>query len=183
MQFLRDNRARNFVLDIETDSTIQLDEQKEKQQRAEFLQVLAPMLRQLGEMITAQPAMTTFAGEILKFGVAPYRVGRQLDNAIDDMVQQLQAMAGQGGQNPEDAKNKQTKADAETKAQVEREKMTWQTAENDKDRQIKQLELQIKAQAEQMKLQNEQQIAHAGVRGQREGAAGQDHADQRADPA
>ena len=95
MAFLRDNRARSFVLDIETDSTIQLDEQKEKQSRAEFMQVLGNILPQLGAMVAAQPAMSTFAGEILKFSVAPYRVGRQLDNAIDDAVQVMRWQPGE----------------------------------------------------------------------------------------
>jgi hypothetical protein len=157
MMFLRNNRARNFVLDIETDSTIQLDEQKEKQSRAEFMQVLGNILPQLGAMIAAQPAMASFAGEILKFAVAPYRVGRQLDNAIDDASQLMQGIAGQGQQ--EDPKTKGMKQDAAAKAQIEREKMQWQTGENDKERQIKQLELQIKAMSDQKKLENEQQVA------------------------
>jgi hypothetical protein len=145
------------VLDIETDSTIQLDEQKEKQSRAEFMQVLGNILPQLGAMIAAQPAMASFAGEILKFAVAPYRVGRQLDNAIDDASQLMQGIAGQGQQ--EDPKTKGMKQDAAAKAQIEREKMQWQTGENDKERQIKQLELQIKAMSDQKKLENEQQVA------------------------
>ena len=158
MQFLRDNRARNFVLDIETDSTIQLDEQREKQQRAEFLQVLAPMIQQLGAMVTAQPAMATFAGEILKFGVAPYRVGRQLDNAIDDAVQQMQTLAAQPNAGNQ-GKDKASAQDAQTKAQIEREKMQFQAQENEKERQLKIAELQSKNQAEQAKIQSEREVA------------------------
>ena len=166
MTFLRDNRARNFVLDIETDSTIQFDEQKEKQSRAEFLQVLSPMIQQIGTMVTALPALANFAGELLKFGVAPYRVGRQLDNAIDDAVQTMMASAGQAGQGGPDAKNAKDTAAAEaTKAQVEREKMTWQTQENEKERQIKIAELQMKGQMETQKIQNEQQIAQLEYEG------------------
>ena len=36
LRFLKDNRARSFVLDIETDSTIMQDENAEKQRRAEL---------------------------------------------------------------------------------------------------------------------------------------------------
>jgi hypothetical protein len=157
MQFLRDNRARNFVLDIETDSTIQLDEQREKQQRAEFLQVLAPMIQQLGAMVTAQPAMASFAGEILKFGVAPYRVGRQLDNAIDDAVQQMQTLAAQPNAGNQDKKG--NAQDTAAKAQIEREKMQFQGQENEKERQLKLAEIQAKNQAEQAKIQSEREVA------------------------
>jgi hypothetical protein len=160
MQFLRDNRARNFVLDIETDSTIQLDEQREKQQRAEFLQVLAPMIQQLGAMVTAQPAMASFAGEILKFGVAPYRVGRQLDNAIDDAVQQMQTLAAQPNAGNQQGKDGKASAqDTAAKAQIEREKMQWQGQENEKERQLKVAEIQAKAQADQAKIQSEREVA------------------------
>src|SRR5262249_34903569 len=47
MAFLRNNRARSFVLDIETDSTIQPDENAEKQRRAEFMGMLSSLLPQL----------------------------------------------------------------------------------------------------------------------------------------
>jgi hypothetical protein len=169
MMFLRSNRARNFVLDIETDSTIQFDEQKEKQSRAEFLQVLAPMLQQVGAMVSALPTLANFAGEILKFGVAPYRVGRQLDNAIDEAVQTMMAAAGQAGQGgmggPGDKNAKDTAASDAMKAQVEREKLQWQTQENEKERQLKIAELQMKGQLEMRKLEQEQQIARLEYEG------------------
>ena len=45
--FLKSNRIRSFVLDIETDSTIQIDENAEKQRTTEFMQVLGGTLQQL----------------------------------------------------------------------------------------------------------------------------------------
>jgi hypothetical protein len=161
MAFLRDNRARAFVLDIETDSTIQLDEQKEKQQRAEFMQVLGNILPQLAAMIAAQPAMAGFAGELLKFAVAPYRVGRQLDNAIDDAVQQMTQLASQGGAGgqQQQGKGQETVAAATIQAGVDREKLQWQSQENEKERQVKLAEIQSRAQTDAMKLANEKEVA------------------------
>ena len=40
LYFLKDNRAKAFVLDIETDSTIMADENAEKQRRTEFITAL-----------------------------------------------------------------------------------------------------------------------------------------------
>ena len=51
MQFIRDNRTKAFSLDIETDSTIQPDEQAEKQQRNEFVGMLSQLLPQLLQMV------------------------------------------------------------------------------------------------------------------------------------
>ena len=47
-QFIRDYRTTAFVLDIETDSTIQADENAEKQRRGEFMGMMAQLLPQLG---------------------------------------------------------------------------------------------------------------------------------------
>ena len=82
LTFLRDNRARCFVLDIETDSTLIINEAEEKQRTAEFLQMLSPVLQQLQAMLVAEPSTGDFAGEILKFAVKPFRAGRSLDGAI-----------------------------------------------------------------------------------------------------
>ena len=47
LEFLKNNRAKSFVLDIETDSTIMADENAEKQRRTEFITALGPLLQQL----------------------------------------------------------------------------------------------------------------------------------------
>jgi hypothetical protein len=95
LHFLKSNRAKSFVLDIETDSTILADEQAEKQARTEFVQVLGGLLPQLSQMITAEPQTADFCGELLKFATAPFRAGRSLDGAIDELVEQMKAKAQQ----------------------------------------------------------------------------------------
>ena len=49
LYFFKNNRVKAFVLDIETDSTIMVDENAEKQQRAEFLGMLSQLLPQLAQ--------------------------------------------------------------------------------------------------------------------------------------
>lgn len=142
MALLRDQRIRPFALDIETDSTIQPDEDAEKQRRAEFLQVFGTTMQQLAELVTAKPQASEFAGEILKFALQPYRVGRQLEGAIDKFVEQLQATAGDGQQeSPEAIK---AKAEAEAR-QAEME--------------MKQAELESKAGLEREKMENDREMA------------------------
>ena len=91
LNFLRDNRAKAFVLDIETDSTIMADENAEKQRRTEFVGVLGQLLPQLSQMIQAEPKTAPFCGEMLKFATAPFRAGRSLDGAIDELIEQMKA--------------------------------------------------------------------------------------------
>ncbi|MCC0052149.1 MAG: hypothetical protein H6881_09755 [Rhodobiaceae bacterium] len=100
-EFLRDQRLRPFVLDIETDSTIQADEDAAKQRTTEFLTAMGTALAQLAPMVAQQPQSAEFAGEVLKFAVSPFRAGRQLEAAIDDFVEQMKSVAQQPQPNPE----------------------------------------------------------------------------------
>jgi hypothetical protein len=95
LTFVKNNRMKSFVLDIETDSTIMADEQAEKEKRTEFIQVLGGLISQLSAMIAAEPKTSEFAGEIIKFATAPFRAGRQLDGAIDDLVNQMKQKSDQ----------------------------------------------------------------------------------------
>jgi hypothetical protein len=105
LHFLDDNRARSFVLDIETDSTIMIDENAEKQRRAEFTGVLAQLLPQLAQMIMQEPQTAEFCGEILKFATAPFRAGRSLEGAIDELVELMKSKGDQpkGGRSDDGA--------------------------------------------------------------------------------
>lgn len=157
LQFLKNSRTKSFVLDIETDSTIQADENAEKQRRSEFVGVLSGLLPQLSQMIMAQPQTAAFCGELLKFATAPFRAGRSLDGAIDDLVQQMEQKGGQPQQPSPQEANAQTALQIENmKQQTARDEMAQkaqqaaaQLAMTDKH---KQLELNTQIQLKQMDL-------------------------------
>jgi len=169
LHFLKDNRAKSFVLDIETDSTILADEQAEKQARTEFVGVLGQLLPQLSQMITAEPQTAEFCGELLKFATAPFRAGRSLDGAIDELVEQMKAKAQQPqpGGNPllqveqlkQQTAQQKIKQDAEQhKADLE-QKDRHKTWELNNAKEIERIKLQAKAGDEQAKMQVQGQKA------------------------
>jgi hypothetical protein len=152
LKFLHDHRSRLFVLDIETDSTIQANENAEKQRRTEFVGVLGSLLPQLAQLIAADPGSAELCGEILKFATAPFRAGRSLDGAIDDYVEQLKGKAqGPKGDDPTTATNK-------TALQIEQIKQQRQAQKDQADTALKQQELAMKDQHEKMKIQAQLQI-------------------------
>ena len=166
LYFLKDNRAKSFVLDIETDSTIMQDENAEKQRRTEFVQVLGPLLPQLSQLITAEPKTANVAGEILKFATAPFRAGRSLEGSIDELVEMMKEKGGQQkGDDP---------ATAAGKVQLQIEQMKQQTAKekNAQDAAIKQAELQQKDHHKQLELQNERAIKTAELQAKMQDGAG-----------
>lgn len=110
MAFLRDNKIRPFVLDIETDSTIYPDELAEKQLRNEFLTAFTTSTAALGQLVAQAPAAAPLAGAMLRFVLAPYRAGREMDGAIDEFIDSMTEQASQPRPNPE-----MVKAESEAK--------------------------------------------------------------------
>src|SRR5262249_19114088 len=139
LTFLRDNRARAFTLDIETDSTIVADENAEKERRTEFVAMLGQLLPQLAQLVTAAPqGGPQFAAAGLKFGSAAFRAGRPLDAAIDDLVQQISAQAN--SPRPDDPTTAQNK----TALQIEQMKNQRAADKDRADTALKTAELQMK---------------------------------------
>jgi hypothetical protein len=169
LRFLRDNRIKRFVLDIETDSTIQADEDTEKKRRGEFIGVLAQLLPQLSQMIMADPATAEFCGELIKFATAPFRAGRPLDAAIDNLVAQMMAKvdkprpddpttaAMKGQLQIEQMKDATNKEKIKAESALAAEKLKQDDAHHKQklmnDRTIKQMELNAKQGDDQAKQQ------------------------------
>ena len=166
MEFLKDNKLRPFVLDIETDSTVFPDEMAEKQSRAEFLGAFSTAAAAITPLLAAGAPGAKLAGGMIKFALGPYRVGRELEGMVDDFVdaapQMAEAMAG-GQDDGGLAEAQKALADAEMlKAQAQQAKV-------EADMQGKMQDLQLKTAQAQMKAQDDQrkgEIEVAKVRAQ-----------------
>ncbi len=91
MQLLRDDRMRTFKLDIETDSTVALDEATEKNQAIEFIDGLGNYLERIfaSEAIKENPELKPLAGEMLMFMVRRFKIGRSLEQKIERTIQSI----------------------------------------------------------------------------------------------
>ena len=129
LEFIKNNRTKAFSLDIETDSTVMIDENGEKERRGEFVTVLSGMLAQIGQMVTATPESAEFCGELLKFSTAPFRAGRGLEGAIDNMIEMMKQQQDKPkGDDPVTAQNKtalqiEQMKDATNKEKIKSEEM------------------------------------------------------------
>ena len=138
LAMLREQRTRPFILEIETDSTIQANEDAEKQRRTEFLTAIGGLMQQAVGAMQIAPQLGPFLAESLRFAASGFRAGRSMDTAIDDLAEQLANFQ------PPQQENGQAEA---AKAQA--------------DVQMKQAEMQMRMQEAQAKAQTEQ--AKAGV--------------------
>lgn len=98
MAFLRDDRARGFTIEIETDSTIQPDEDAEKQRRVEFVTAVGGLFQQAAPIVMQAPQLGPFMGAVLKFAADGFRAGRPLGGSIDNLVEMLEQMADKAQQ-------------------------------------------------------------------------------------
>lgn len=162
MEFLRDNKIRPFVLDIETDSTIFPDEMAEKQARSEFLTAFGTAMQQIAPLVTAVPESASFAAEILRFALAPFRGGRTLDAAIDEFADNMIAKASQPQPpNPEMLKVQQETEYNNRKLALEEQKIQLEMQKVQQEPQVEAQKEQIKAAANVQAKELDAQVAVA----------------------
>lgn len=149
MELLRDKKARNLNIDIETDSTIMVDEMAEKASRAEFLQAFAGASSSVQPLLAGGKAGAALAGGMLKFALQPYRANRELDQLIDDFIDEAGNMAAQAAEG--DGESEELIAAQNKLAEAEMAKAQAQMAKVQADSQLKQVELQGKMQDMQMR--------------------------------
>ena len=154
----RDQRIRPFVLEIETDSTIQPDEDAQKQRATEFVTAVGGFLQQAVAAVTTLPESAPLAAEMLQFTASQFRAGRTLDGAIDEFADKMKQVASQ----PKPPPPEQVKAEAEAKAAEQEAEIRKQEAQSEGVRaqaeaQTKEVENAERMQALQAKEANDQQ--------------------------
>ena len=96
MGLLRDNTLRAFRIDIETDSTIEPNDQDEKQRRVEFITAVGDYVSKSIPAVQMMPPLLPVIAEGLKFLVRGFRVGREMEDTIDKALDQLSQGAAAG---------------------------------------------------------------------------------------
>lgn len=127
-QFLANDRARGFVIEIETDSTIQPDEDAEKQRRIEFGTAVGGLFQAAAPIVMQAPMLGPFVVEALKFMAGGFRASRPLESAIDELGEVVRGMAeaAAGPQEPQ--------VDPVAMAKLEIEKAKAEKDAEEKDR-------------------------------------------------
>src|SRR5262245_1541525 len=102
---LKSDQSRGFRIDIETDSTVALNEDAEKQRRVEFATAMGGLLKEAVPLAAQVPELVPLIGATLQFVVRGFKAGRELEDIIDKTMKQLEAKAqSMQNQPPEDPK-------------------------------------------------------------------------------
>ena len=90
MQLLQNEKMRGFRLDVETDSTVELNAQAQQDSRVEFLTAAgSSFLQNALPVMQASPEMVPVMGEMLLFAVRSFRSGRTLESKFEETVDAL----------------------------------------------------------------------------------------------
>jgi len=177
---LRDEAAKNFRIEVTSDSMIFQDEQQEKQDRIEFLSAVSSFMQTALPVAQGVPELTPLLMEMLKFGVTAFKAGKGMEGLIDETADKFRQQAKQAEGQPkpptpemqklqmtmqlEQAKMQATQAQAQQSAQLEQAKlqaqMQLEKAKQEYQAQENQLKFQLEEQRNQadaqMKLQSDQ---------------------------
>jgi len=148
LQLLKDEPAKNFRIEVTTDSMIYQDEQQEKADRMEFLQAMGGFLSQAIPAAQATPEITPMMMEMLKFGVTAFKAGKGLEGLIDETADKFRQQAKQMEGQPKPPSPEQQKM--QMTMQVEQAKI-----------QAKQAEMQMQMQMDQQKMQMQMELEKA----------------------
>lgn len=85
VEVMRSDLLRGYKIDVETDSTIAVDEQEGQKSRMEMLQALTMFIEKLGPMVQAKVVPLPIAKELALFAVRGFPVGRQLEDMLEEL--------------------------------------------------------------------------------------------------
>lgn len=161
LRLLRSDVPRGYRIEIETDSTIFGDAMQERQDAVEFITAVMQFLTQAGQVAKELPEMVPLLGRFLQFGVRKFRVGRDLESAIDMFVRQMDKkskdMIKNPQMSPEQQESNMKMIEAQLGIQGQREKIQMehqsQQANDQRDLQKAHMEDQRQAQLNQMEME------------------------------
>jgi len=124
---IRNDTARCFRIDIETDSTIKTDQEAEKAARTEFLNAAGSFIQQMATI--QNPELQPLLMEMLMFGVRGFKVSRELETTFDSVIDKMKKAA----ENPQPQPDPALEAE-KMKAEGEKAKMEFEGQKMQQDK-------------------------------------------------
>jgi hypothetical protein len=141
VELLRQDAMRSFRIEIETDSTIAIDEQGDKQAATEFLTAMGNYMASSLPMAQQAPELLPVVGQGAVFLARRFRAGRQLEGAIEQAFQALEQRAQQMAQQPQ----QQQPDAAMLKAQADQQRLALEAEIKGRELMLREQELAFNA--------------------------------------
>jgi hypothetical protein len=150
---LRDDALRSFRIDVETDSTVQPDENAAKMAFTEFTSAIVGLMSAAASIVPSAPYTAPLFAEVLKQGARTFNVSRSMEDVIDKVFEQAEAappVQPQGPPPPDESamQVEQLKSQtAQMQAQIEQQRTQMEGQLGMAELNLKGQELQVKAAA------------------------------------
>ena len=155
LALLRDEAAKNFRIEVTSDSMIFQDETQEKQDRMEFLQSIGGFMQQVIPAAQAVPEMTPMLMEMVKFAVTAFKAGKGLEGIIDETADKFREQAKSKEGQPKPPTPEQEKM--QMQMQIEQAKMQANQAQAQQTMQLEQQKMQMQMELEKAKQEYQAQ--------------------------
>ena len=157
MQVLRDDKQRSYRVDIETDSTISGDQAMDQKSMTELLTGVSTFISNAGPAVSAGYLPLEAAKSLLMSAVRRFRMGREVEDALDMIGDEEGGAAEDGQQQAQQAQQQQMEQQAAAQADQMKMQMEQQNSA------IKAQETQQRAQIEQDKMQLDAKVQQASL--------------------
>ena len=159
IEMLKNESMRNFNIDIETDTLVQIDQQTEKSNRVEFLTSVSSFLEKVLPVGQQHPELVPLLGEMLLFGIRGFKIGRTIEGSFEQFVAQAtQNEKAKAAQPPQPPPPTPEMIRAQTEAQNAQAKLQADQQTAQSDMQMEHVKMQADQQKQQLEMQQEMQI-------------------------
>jgi len=119
LELLKDPDKAIWRVEVKPESMAMVDWGQLQLERTEFLNALAVFLQSSAPIMQLEPSATPILLELLKWGLAGFKGGQEIESVIDAAIQQFAqgGQQGQGQQNPEQQKSQAKMAENQQKFQ------------------------------------------------------------------
>lgn len=136
-KLLKSDKMRTFSIDVETDSTIRIDQQQEKQDRIEYITAISNFSQAFFPLVQNQIITPDAFQQFLMFVSKPFKVGRTVEDALKPDDQQ-----------PEEKQPSAEEMLAQAQIQLEQQKLQLEAQKVQNDTQLRQQEIDIQKAAQ-----------------------------------
>ena len=159
-QLFQDEITLAYKIDIETDSTIKMDEQQDKASRVEFLEAAGKFMVAMQQ--NQNPDLAPLLGKLLEFGIRGFKVGKELETAFDVAIHKLEKDASDPSKQKPNPEMEKIKGDQQIAQQRLQGEMQMEQAKS----QAEDKRIQIQAQADAQEAQNNMALEKQKIQAQ-----------------
>jgi hypothetical protein len=85
-------------IDVETDSTVAVDDEQQKREAMEFVSAAGDYLQKVAPLVAQFPLMAPIATNLMLFGVRRFKASRQIESVFEEAAERIEESANQQAQ-------------------------------------------------------------------------------------